>query len=190
MIYRAIVIGASAGGLHAIKTIVSALPSGFRLPIAIVQHLSPLTDNYWISMVDKLSAIAVKEADEKEKLEAGTVYIAPANYHLLVERDETLSLSIDPKVNYARPAIDTLFESAADVFRQQLVGVVLTGSNSDGALGLRRIKECGGLAVVQEPGTAEAGYMPEAAIAATQVDYILPLEKIASLFISIHQQTL
>ncbi len=188
--YSAIVMGASAGGLGAIKTIVSVLPADFRFPIAIVQHLSPLTDNYWITIVDRGSALTVKEADEKEPIRSGMVYIAPPNYHLLVERDETLSLSIDQKVNYARPAIDPLFESAAEVYQERLIGIVLTGSNSDGALGLRRIKEYGGLAIVQTPDTAESSYMPMAAIAAADVDYILPLDEIASLLISIHQQAI
>lgn len=188
--YKAVVIGASAGGLGAIKTIVSVLPADFQLPIAVVQHLSPLTDNYWITIVDKCSALAVKEADEKESIRSGVVYIAPPNYHMLIERDETISLNVDMKVNYARPAIDPLFESAADAYREHLIGIVLTGSNSDGALGLRRIKEYGGLAIVQAPETAESSYMPMAAIEAVEVDYILPLEEIADLLISIHQQAI
>lgn len=187
MKYRAVVIGASAGGIHAIKAIIMALPGNFHLPIIIVQHISPLSDNYWITLMDSLSALTVKEADEKEKIRKGTIYITPPNYHLLIERDETFSLSIDPKVNYARPSIDVLFESAADVYKDQLIGVILTGANSDGANGLRRIKEYGGLAIVQDPATAESASMPTAAIAATQVDYILPLEEIIDILITLDQ---
>ena len=187
MKYRAVVIGASAGGIHAIKAIIMALPSNFHLPVIIVQHISPLSDNYWITLMDSLSALTVKEADEKEKIRKGTIYITPPNYHLLIERDETFSLSIDPKVNYARPSIDVLFESAADVYKDQLIGVILTGANSDGANGLRRIKEYGGLAIVQDPATAESASMPAAAIAATQVDYILPLEEITDILITLDQ---
>lgn len=187
MKYRAVVIGASAGGIHAIKAIIMALPGNFHLPIIIVQHISPLSDNYWITLMDSLSALTVKEADEKEKIRKGTIYITPPNYHLLIERDETFSLSIDPKVNYARPSIDVLFESAADVYKDHLIGVILTGANSDGANGLRRIKEYGGLAIVQDPATAESASMPAAAIAATQVDYILPLEEIVDVLITLDQ---
>src|SRR5688572_16063774 len=100
MSYRAIAIGASAGGLHAIRTIAGALPAGFHLPLIVVQHLSPASDSYWISVLDRESALAVKEADEKEKIEKGTIYIAPPNYHLLVERDETFSLIVGDKVNF------------------------------------------------------------------------------------------
>jgi two-component system chemotaxis response regulator CheB len=185
MRYRAVVIGASAGGIHAIKAIITALPRDFQLPVVIVQHLSPISDNYWITLMDGMSLLTVKEADEKEKIRKGTIYIAPPNYHLLIERDETFSLSVDPKVNYARPSIDVLFESAADAYTTQLIGVVLTGANNDGALGLRRIKEQGGLAIVQDPRTAESSSMPEAAIAATPVDYILPLEEIIQLLATI-----
>lgn len=181
MSYRAIVMGASAGGLNAIMTIVSALPADFKLPIVVVQHLSPISDSYWISHIDRASAVTVKEADEKEKIEGGVVYVAPPNYHLMIERNETLSLSVDVKVNYARPSIDVLFESAADAYKDQLIGVVLTGSNSDGAAGLRRIKSYGGLAVAQQPDTAESSFMPAAAIEATEVDYILTLSEIAHL---------
>lgn len=187
MKYRAVVIGASAGGIHAIRAIIMALPSNFHLPVIIVQHISPLSDNYWITLMDSLGALTVKEADEKEKIKKGTIYITPPNYHLLIERDETFSLSIDPKVNYARPSIDVLFESAADVYKDRLVGVILTGANRDGANGLRRIKEYGGLAIVQDPATAESASMPAAAIAATQVDYILPLEEIIDVLITLDQ---
>lgn len=185
MNYRAIVIGASAGGLQAIKTIVTSLTATFGIPIIVAQHLSPLTDRSWIGLINNKSALTVKEADEKERISPGTIYIAPANYHLLIEREETFSLSIDPKVNYARPSIDVLFESAADVYGSHLIGVVLTGANNDGAGGLRQIKDKGGLAIVQQPETAESSCMPLAAIAATQVDYILPLEEIVSLFVKL-----
>ena len=106
------------------------------------------------------------------------IYIAPPNYHLLVEADRTFSLSIDEPVNYARPSIDVLFETAADVYKTNLIGVILTGANTDGSHGLKRIKETGGLSVVQDPSTAEADTMPRAAIAAVDVDYVLPLEEI------------
>ncbi len=113
-----------------------------------------------------------------EHLLKNKIYIAPPNYHLLVEADRTFSLSIDEPVNYARPSINVLFETAADVYKTNLVGVILTGANADGSHGLKRIKETGGLSVVQDPSTAEADTMPKAAIAAVDVDYVLPLEEI------------
>ena len=117
---------------------------------------------------------------DKEAIKPANVYFAPPNYHLLINDDKTFSLSIDDKVNYARPSIDVLFESAVDVYAPWLVGVILTGANNDGAQGLRLIKERGGLAIVQDPQTAESAYMPKAALEATQVDYVLPLRRWAS----------
>ncbi|MFA6290841.1 MAG: chemotaxis protein CheB [Victivallales bacterium] len=180
--YRAIVIGASAGGLGALKTILSLLKENISVPVIIVQHTSPNSGDYMVRHLDSLSKLRVKEADEKEKLEPGTAYVAPANYHLLVESDETLSLSVDERVNYSRPSIDVLFESASDVFGDALIGIVLTGANSDGSAGLRKIKDSGGLAVVQEPRTAEVPAMPQSAIDAVgKPVHVLSLEGIAEL---------
>ncbi len=130
-------------------------------------------------MLDAKCRLKVKEAEEKEALAAGHVYVAPANYHLLVEKDRTLALSTEDKVNYSRPSIDVLFESAAEVFGRELAGVVLTGGNSDGTRGLRRIKSRGGLALVQDPASAEAPTMPQAAIDNCNVDHILSLADLA-----------
>lgn len=179
--FEAAVLGVSAGGMHALKTIVQALPATFSLPIAIVQHLGPQSEAYLAEHLNRFSAIEVKEAEDKEILRPGTVYLAPAGYHLLIEPDRSFSLSVDDKVNFSRPSIDLLFESAADAFGDTLIGVVLTGANSDGAQGLRAIKQRGGLAVVQNPNTAEASRMPRAALAATAVDHIVDLERIALL---------
>lgn len=182
--YDAIVIGASAGGLTALSELLPAFPATYSLPIIVVQHLHPLQDNLFVEYLDHESALAVKEADEKEPIEAGHAYFAPPNYHLLIEDDRTFSLSVDDKVNYARPAIDVLFASAVDVYGARVIGVILTGANDDGAQGLRLVKEKGGLAIVQDPETAEAPLMPQAAIAATSVDYVLELPEIASLLLA------
>jgi len=179
--FDAAVIGVSAGGLHALRTILQALPATFPIPIAIVQHLNAQSESYLVDYLNGLSAIPIKEAEDKETLCPGTVYLAPAGYHLLIEPDGSFSLSVDEKVNYSRPSIDLLFESAAETFGQALIGIVLTGANSDGALGLRAIKQHGGLAIVQNPETANTPYMPRAALNATPVDYIENLEGIASL---------
>ena len=178
MKFKAVVIGASAGGLDAICTILRGLNAGFNSPIIIVQHLSSHSDNYMARHLNEICKINVKEVEEKEKVLSGNVYIAPPNYHLLVEEDETLSLSVEPKVNYARPSIDVLFETAAQVYGNELIGIVLTGANSDGSKGLKRINELGGVTIVQNPKNAESDFMPLAAIALTEVDYILELKEI------------
>lgn len=189
MKYRAIVIGASAGGMDAIKSILMPLQEGFSAPILIVQHLSPHSDGYMAKYLNELCKINVKEADEKEKILPGNAYIAPANYHLLIEKDETLSLTVDPKVNYSRPSIDILFESAAEVYENELIGIILTGGNGDGSKGLKMIKEFGGITIVQDPSTAEADFMPRAAIKASEVDYILSLNKISNKLIKLMGDT-
>jgi len=194
MQYEAIVIGVSSGGMNALKFISSALPADFSIPIIIVQHVSARSDNEWIKLLNKKSNLTIKEADEKEKIETGNVYIAPANYHLMIENDKTFSLTIDEYVNFARPSIDVLFESAAEAYKDKLIGVVLTGSNNDGSKGIKRIKELGGMAIIQDSETAESPIMPASAIAAclsgrqaVQLDYILSLEKIVQLLIKITQ---
>ncbi len=187
MHYEAIVIGVSSGGMKALKFIFSTLPAWFPTPIIIVQHVSAHSDNEWIELLNEKSNLNVKEADEKEKIASGNVYIAPANYHLLIEKDKTFSLTIDERVNFARPSIDVLFESAAEAYKDKLIGIVLTGSNNDGTKGIKRIKECGGLAIIQDPETAESFTMPASAIAAIEPDYILSLEKILELLIKITQ---
>ena len=176
--YRAVVIGASAGGLAAVETVLKELKTSFCLPILLVQHISPHTQSYLATHFEDKSALTVKEADDKEPIKRGYFYIAPPNYHLLVEYDGCVALSIDPPVNFSRPSIDVLFESAADYFGKELIGIVLTGANSDGALGLKKIKERGGLTVVQTIETSEAPAMPAAAIQTACVDHILPLEEI------------
>ena len=185
MYYEAIVIGTSSGGMNALKFLFSALPVDFSIPIIIVQHISPRPDNQWIKLLNKNSKLFLKEADEKEKIEHGKVYIAPPNYHLMIEINKTLSLTIDEHVNYSRPSIDVLFESAAEAYKNKLIGVILTGSNNDGTKGIKRIKEYGGLIIAQDPETAESSYMPASAISAIKPDYILSLEDITSLLIKL-----
>ncbi len=177
---KAVVIGTSAGGLQALKTLLPSLPATFPCPLMIVQHMSPHSDNYMVRMLDGLSAIRVKEADEKEPIVPGTAYIAPPDYHLLVEEDFTLSLSMEEKVNYSRPSIDVLFETAADAYGPYLLGIVLTGANADGADGLAYIKKKGGYIVVQQPADAESPAMPRAAIEKAVPHKVLTLSEIIS----------
>ena len=175
---EAVVIGCSAGGLKSLCTIITQLPVDYPHPDIVVQHRKEGSDDFLSTYLDGQSAIFVKEADEKEEIKAATVYIAPPGYHLLVEQSHTFSLSMEPLVNFTRPAIDVLFETAADVYEEHLLGLLLTGANSDGSIGLKRIQQYGGLTVAQNPQTAEAQQMPLAATHLLQVDYVLELEEI------------
>ena len=176
---KAVVIGGSAGGLPALKTIFAELPQKFSASILVVLHLHPRSDCLQLQeTLDEVCRLPVRIAEDKQLAESGGIYLAPANYHLQVEPDHRLSLSIDEKVNFSRPAIDVLFESAAEVFRSELVGVVLTGGSKDGAAGLRRIKELGGWTIVQDPEEAEVRTMPQSALEACEVDQILALKAI------------
>ncbi|RWX45812.1 two-component system, chemotaxis family, response regulator CheB [Candidatus Electrothrix aarhusensis] len=185
MKYRAIVVGASAGGVEAFVHIFSKLPALFSLPIIFVQHLHKDQENTLAQFYNDRALLKVEEAEEKERILPGHIYIAPPDYHLLIERDETFSLSVDEKVNYSRPSIDVLFESAAEVYGAELVGVLLTGANHDGSCGLQKIKEHGGLTLVEDPTTAKFPEMPRSALACTDVDYILPLEELGEFLLTL-----
>lgn len=176
--FEAVMIGVSAGGMKALSAIIPLLPKDFILPLVVVQHLHPYADDYLVRYLNEKGQLMVKYAEEKEKIVSGVVYLAPPNYHLLIEDDKTFSFSTEGPVNYARPSIDVLFESAANVYGTGLIGIILTGANYDGSQGLKRIKEMGGLTIVQDPRTAEMDSMPKAAIASTKVDHILPLDQI------------
>jgi two-component system chemotaxis response regulator CheB len=136
-IYQAVVIGGSAGSTTVLTHLLPLFPADYSLPIVIAQHLHPWQDDSFAERFVGRCALKVKVANEKEPVKAGSIYFAPANYHLLIEDDRTFALSIDAKVNYSRPSIDVLFESAVDVYAPGLVGVILTGANNDGARGLR-----------------------------------------------------
>ncbi len=185
MPYKAVVIGASAGGFHALGKLIPKFPKEFSMPIFIVQHTSATSDNYLVRHLNKLSSLKVKEADEKEIIQSGYVYIAPPNYHLLIEEDHTLSLSTERKKNYSRPSIDILFETAAIAYNDSLIGVVLTGANHDGANGLLEIKNAGGFCIVQHPKDAEVDTMPVSAIELAKPNKILKLDEIANYIIEL-----
>ena len=177
----AVVIGTSAGGVEALSVILPALPATFRPPVFVVLHLPRERPSLLTHIFESRCAVPRREAEDKEPIEAGTVYFAPPDYHLLIERDGTLALSRDDQVNFSRPSIDVLFESAAEAYHARLLGVILTGANSDGAAGLAAVRSAGGIAVVQDPAEAQAAAMVEAALARTAVDYVLPLRAIAAL---------
>ncbi|MBT3384955.1 MAG: chemotaxis protein CheB [Prolixibacteraceae bacterium] len=176
---KAVVIGASYGGLEAIGKILIQLPPKFDIPIIIVLHIGHNTINSYLTSLNNKSGFTVKEAEEKEIIEEKTVYFAPPNYHLQVEDEFSLSLSTDEKVNFSRPAIDVLFETAAWTFKNKLIGVLLTGSNSDGAEGIKIIKKYGGKTIVQNPKTALGKTMPDSAIKLSVPGFIVDLEDIA-----------
>jgi two-component system, chemotaxis family, protein-glutamate methylesterase/glutaminase len=176
--YELIVIGASWGGLHAVGEILAALPEDTDAAVVIAQHRRADTVEGGLAGLLRLrTGLPVADVDDKAPIERGRVYLAPPDYHLLIQNGY-FSLSKDAHVHYARPSIDVLFESAADAYRDRVIGVILTGANADGAQGLAEVKRRGGVAVVQDPGTAERREMPSAALAATAADAVLPLAEI------------
>ena len=173
-----IVIGASWGGLSALEAVLGALPRDFSTPIAIAQHRAADSGSGALaSALARRAGREVSEAGDKDAIEPGRVYVAPPDYHLLVDADG-FALSTEGVVHYARPSIDVLFDSAADVYAERLVAVILTGANDDGAHGTMRVRRRGGMTIAQEPATAERPEMPTAAIATGAVKRVLPLEEI------------
>jgi two-component system, chemotaxis family, protein-glutamate methylesterase/glutaminase len=177
---KAVAIGASAGGVQALLQILPALPADYPFAVLVVVHVPPDRDNALVPLLEGKCKVAVKEAEDKEPIRAGVVYFAPSDYHLLLEADGSLSLSSDELVNLSRPSIDVLFESAADAFGPALTGVVLTGANDDGALGLRAVADAGGRAIVEDPASAYAAAMPAAASHACPQAKVLSLENLTS----------
>jgi two-component system, chemotaxis family, protein-glutamate methylesterase/glutaminase len=178
--YRIAVVGTSWGGLAALRELVSAFPEDLRIPIVVVQHRHKHSDHVLASLLQDRSRHNVCEVEDKAPIEPGKVFVAPADYHLLIEPD-SFSLSIEEPIRYSRPSIDLTFSSAADSFGASVIGAILTGANADGAEGLRRIAERGGLALVQEPATAESPAMPTAALKAVPGARVLTVGAIGAL---------
>lgn len=177
--YRLVAIGSSLGGMEALKVILGGLPAGFPMAVAIAQHRGADRLGDLAMLLSRYCALPVVEPDDKQAIEPGTVYLAPPGYHLIVE-PAIFALSVDEPVWFARPSIDVLFESVAEVYGAEAIGVILTGSSQDGAEGLAAIKARGGLTVVQEPAEAESRILPDAAIRAARPDRVLPIAKVAS----------
>ncbi len=176
--YEVICVGASWGGLDAVGRLLADMPDEVDLPIVIAQHRHPSSPGTTLAeLLNTRIERPVADVDDKMAIEPRKVYIAPPDYHLLVERG-SFALSVDERVQYSRPSIDVMFESAAHAYGAGAIGIILTGANEDGAAGLALIKERGGVAVVQDPAGAQRRTMPDAAIAATVADAILPLEEI------------
>lgn len=177
----AIVIGASAGGVDALSTLLPALPAGAAASTFVVLHLPRERPSLLVNIFAPKCAQPVREAQDKEPIERGVIYFAPPDYHLLVDAGPQLALSADEPVNYSRPAIDVLFESAADYYGERLLGIILTGGNHDGAAGLQAVRRAGGMSIVQLPGEAQAPFMPELALRQGEVDAVLTVAQIATL---------
>jgi len=181
MSYALVAIGASWGGLNALQRVLSALPADFGAPVVIAQHRSARSDDTVLgALLDGRSHLKIRDAEDKDELRAGVVLIAPPDYHMLIDPG-VVALSTEAPVAFSRPSIDVLFESAADAYGSDVVGVILTGSNADGARGLEAIQRRGGLAIIQDPATAERPEMPQAARDAVPEARVLPLEEIAAL---------
>ncbi|MDN4546227.1 chemotaxis protein CheB [Pseudomonas sp. C32] len=184
---EAIVIGASAGGVEALLSILGTLREGFTLPIIVVLHLPDQRCSHLAEVFARRVALPVIEACDKTPVDAGTLYFAAPGYHLSVEQDRSFSLSLEPRLHHSRPAIDYLFESASDAYGAHLAAVLLTGANRDGARGLTHVKQQGGLTIVQDPQEAQVATMPQAALAMHEPDHILPIRGIGRLLVELER---
>ena len=178
---QAIVIGCSAGGLTALESLFARLDPALPQAMAVCCHTGSATVDLLCELLAKHATLPVEEARERAPMHGGVIHVAPSGYHLLVETNRRFALSVDQRVSFARPSIDVLFESAAEAWRDALIGIVLTGANSDGARGLLRVRQCGGIAIVQDPTEAESPAMPAAALERAGADFCLPLADIAPL---------
>lgn len=178
--YGIAVVGTSWGGLAALRELVSCLPDDLRIPVVLIQHRHKMSDDALPRLLQDRTGLHVCEAEDKMPIEPGHVYVAPADYHLLVEPDNYFELSVEEPIRYSRPSIDVTFTSAADSFGARTIGVVMTGANADGAAGLKRIAERGGATLVQEPVTAESPAMPAAALKAVPSARVMVLSAIGS----------
>lgn len=182
-----IVIGASLGGMRALRRLLTSLPPSFPMPIGVVLHRYKESNGELVEILEQNLPLPLHEVLDKEPIRPGHVYVAPADYHLLVEPAH-FCLSVDEPVQYARPSIDVLFESAADAFGPMVIGVILTGANQDGSRGAVSIQKRGGLVIVQDPATAESPFMPQAAMEATGTRYVFPIQEIGSFLVKLASQ--
>jgi two-component system chemotaxis response regulator CheB len=184
MVYSVVGIGTSWGGLAALTTLLGELPADFSIPVVVVQHRSNDSERLLSQLLQDATELRVSEIEDKDELAPGSVHLAPANYHVLIE-EGYVSLTVEEPVRFSRPSIDVMLTSAADTYGSAVVGVVLTGANEDGARGLADIVKRGGLALVQDPKTAEIPIMPEAAIRAVPTAEVLPLDALGSRLIEL-----
>jgi two-component system chemotaxis response regulator CheB len=180
---RAVVVGASAGGIEALMTLLDDLPSPWRLPVVVVIHVPERRESLLARVFGQRLRVPVREAADKARIEDGVVYFAPPGYHLSIERQHVFSLSCEPPVLWSRPSIDVLMSSAADAYGPALAGLLLTGANQDGAQGMLHIHRAGGLTAVQDPAEAEVATMPRAALGLHAPDFVLPLRELRALLV-------
>ncbi len=185
--YKVVVIGGSAGSFTVLANILSKIPKEFSLPIIICCHRLKHVRSGFIEALEIKSVKQVTEPDDKESIKKGRVYVAPANYHLGIELGNSFALSTEEMVNNSRPAIDITFETAAYVYKEKMIGILLTGANKDGAQGMKSVKEYGGLTIVQEPKECTIDTMPKAAMAATKIDYVMRAEEIVKFLNDLHK---
>lgn len=185
---KCILIGGSAGCGALIQKIFASIPVNFKIPIVIVRHIRhDDIDNSYSKLLSEKYSLKVVEPEDKEPINNSTIYIAPPGYHLMIEPSKIFSLNIDERVHYSRPSIDVLFESGAKAYKSEVLGILLSGSNSDGAFGIKEINKHNGLTVVQDPKTAEFPFMPESALMDGTVNYILHIDEIVNLIIEINK---
>jgi two-component system chemotaxis response regulator CheB len=186
--YKAIVIGGSAGSFQVINKVLASLPSDFELPIIMCLHRLKHVRHGFVEALNIKSTIEITEPEDKETIKKGKIYLAPSNYHLLIELGNTFALSTEDMVNNSRPAIDITLETAAYVFKQRLIGILLSGANRDGALGMKKIKDRGGLTIIQDPKECMIDTMPAAAQKLTTIDYTLSVQGIIDFFKELDKQ--
>lgn len=177
---RVVVVGGSTGSIDVLFQLLPALRPPLPFALVLVLHRKNTADSTLANLLSLKTSIPVREVDDKDPVLPGHIYLAPADYHLLIEQDGTFSLDDSEKVHYSRPAIDVTFESAADVYGPALAGILLSGANADGTAGLRAIKQAGGTTVVQQPDTAQVAYMPQQAIANAPIDFVLTIGELSS----------
>lgn len=186
--YKAVVIGGSAGSFQGVVKILSQLPKGFPLPIIMCLHRLKHVRHGFVEALSLKSVVQVTEPYDKENIKRGSVYLAPANYHLSVELGHYFALSTEEMINNSRPAIDITLGTCAYVYKDKLIGILLSGANKDGAMGMKQIKDRGGFTIVQEPAECMIETMPKAALAITKIDYVLRVDQIVDFFKELHKQ--
>ncbi|HSZ72495.1 MAG TPA: chemotaxis protein CheB, partial [Cytophagaceae bacterium] len=185
--YKAVVIGGSAGSFQVLVKLLSTIPADFQLPIIIASHRLKHIRSGFVEALSLKSIKAIEEPEDKDPIKKGKVYLAPSNYHLSIELGNTFSLSTEEMINNSRPAIDITFETAAYVFKEKMIGILLTGANKDGALGMKAVADHGGMTIVQNPLECLVDTMPKAALSVTSVDHILRIEELISFFKQLHK---
>jgi two-component system chemotaxis response regulator CheB len=185
--YKAVVIGGSAGSFQVLVKLLSSIPADFQLPIIIASHRLKHIRSGFVEALSLKSIKKIEEPNDKDSIKKGKVYLAPSNYHLNVELGNTFSLSTEEMVNNSRPAIDITFETCAYLYKEKLIGILLTGANKDGALGMKAVKDHGGLTIVQDPKECVMDTMPRAAMSVTSIDHVLRIEELISFFNKLHK---